>query len=344
MDLSNRPEPMFEVAEFGSFELFSPNVDETVWFFKDLLGMIETERSGNSVFLRGFDDPYKHTLKVTERDQPGMGFAGWRAMSAQALDRRVKAIEESGRGRGWVEGECGVGPAYEFTTPDGGIQRLNWEVEYYQAPDDQKSVLLNRVQRRPLQGVPIKKIDHLNLLAKDVTANKEFVRDVLGFKLSENIMFDGDVEAGAWLRLQTRSHDLAFTKDRTGEGGRLHHVAFLLGNTQHLQDACDVLTDHGLELEAGPAHHGISQAEFLYVLEPGGNRIELVGQLGYDVHDPSFEPITWRQNKLDNAIIWYGSPLPEEFDTYGTPNFGPTAYRTPNRYIQAEAQLLLGDK
>jgi len=63
---------MFEVAEFGSFELFSPNVDETVWFFKDLLGMIETERSGNSVFLRGFDDPYKHTLKVTERDQPGM--------------------------------------------------------------------------------------------------------------------------------------------------------------------------------------------------------------------------------------------------------------------------------
>jgi catechol 2,3-dioxygenase len=342
MDLKNRPEPMFEVAEFGSFELFSPCVDETVWFFRDLLGMIETERDGSSVYLRGFDDPYKHTLKITECDQAGMGFAGWRAMSAQALDRRVAAIKESGRGIGWVEGECGVGPAYEFTTPDGAIQRLNWEVEYYRPPVDQKSVLLNRVQRRPLHGVPIKKIDHLNLLAKNVTENKDFVRDVLGFKLSENIVFDDNVEAGAWLRLQTRSHDLAFTKDRTGEGGRLHHVAFLLGNTQHLQDACDVLTDHGLELEAGPAHHGISQAEFLYVFEPGGNRIELVGQLGYDVHDPSFEPITWRQNTLDNAIIWYGSPLPEEFDTYGTPNHGPTRYRTPNRYIQAEAQLLHG--
>lgn len=342
LHLSDEYEPMLDVAEFGSFELFSPCVDETLWFFKDLMGMIETGREGNSVFLRGWEDPYKHTLKITHRDKPGMGFAGWRAMSKPALDRRVRAIQETGLGRGWVEGECGVGPAYEFTTPDGSVQRINWEVEYYQPPADQKSVLLNRVQRRPLVGVPIKAIDHLNMLAKDVTVNKKFVEEVMGFRLSEHIMFDNDVEAGAWLRLQTRSHDIAFTKDATGEGGRLHHVAFLLGNTQHLQDACDVLTDHGLELEAGPAHHGISQAEFLYVFEPGGNRIELVGQLGYDIHDPSFEPITWRQNTLDNAIIWYGSPLPEEFDTYGTPNSIPTNYRTPNRYISAEAQMLFG--
>ena len=44
-------EPMFEIAEFSSFELFSPVVDETLWFFKDLLGMIETGRQ------RGFGLP-----------------------------------------------------------------------------------------------------------------------------------------------------------------------------------------------------------------------------------------------------------------------------------------------
>ena len=70
---------MFDVAQFSSFELFSPVVDETLWFFKDLLGMIETGRSGDSVFLRGWQDPYGHSLKITYRDQPGMGFAGWRA-------------------------------------------------------------------------------------------------------------------------------------------------------------------------------------------------------------------------------------------------------------------------
>lgn len=338
------PEPIHDIAEFASFELFSPCVDETVWFFKDLLGMIETERSGNSVFLRGWEDAYKHSLKITHRDEPGMGFAGWRAMSPQALDRRVAAIKDSGLGRGWVEGEVGMGPAYEFTTPDGSVQRLNWEIDYFRAEPDNASVLLNRRQRRPLTGVPIKHLDHLNMFAKNVTDNKNFAADVLGFKLSEHIVMSDNVEGGAWLRLQTRSHDVAFTKDGMGEGGRLHHVAFAYGTTQHLEDAADVLIDNGLEIEAGIARHGISQAQFLYVFEPGGNRIELVGQLGIQIHDPSWEPVVWRQDTLDSAIIWQGSPLPAEFDTYGTPHHHPTAYRTPNRYIAAEAALLLGER
>lgn len=337
-------QPTFEIAEFASFELFSPCPDETIWFFKDLLGMIETGREGDSVFLRGWEDPYKHSLKITHRDTPGMGFAGWRAMSAQALDRRVAAIKDSGLGRGWVEGEHGMGPAYEFTTPDGSVQRLNWEVDYFEAEPDNQSVLRNRRQRRPLTGVPIKHLDHLNMMARNVTDNKNFASDVLGFKLSEHIVMSDNVEAGAWLRLQTRSHDVAFTKDATGEGGRLHHVAFAYGTTQHLEDAADVLIDNGLEIEAGIARHGISQAQFLYVFEPGGNRIELVGQLGYQIQDPSWEPVAWRQDTLDSAIIWQGSPLPAEFDTYGTPNHLPTSYRTPNQYIKAEAELLLGQK
>jgi catechol 2,3-dioxygenase len=223
------------------------------------------------------------------------------------------------------------------------VQRINWEVDYFQAPADQKSALANRTQRRPLNGIPIRRLDHLNMLSKNVTRNREFVTDVLGFKLSENVMLDSGVEFGAWLRLQTRSHDVAFTKDAAGEGGRLHHVAFWLGNTQHLQDAAEVLTDYGLEIEAGPAHHGISQAEFLYVFEPGGNRIELVGQIGYDVHDPSFKPVTWTtQDNISRAIVWYGGDMPPEFDTYGTPLVGPTNYRTANRYIQAEVNHILG--
>ena len=109
-------------------------------------------------------------------------------------------------------------------------------------------------------------------------------------------------------------------------------MAFSYGNTQHLEDACDVLTDHGLELEAGPPGTRISQAQFVYVLEPGGNRIELVGSRRVHVTDPSLGAgDAGRRTHLDSAIIWYGSPLPTEFDTYGTPHCGPTDYRTPNR-------------
>ena len=213
---SDQSEPIFDVAEFSSFELFSPDVDRTLWFFKDLLGMIETERSGDSVFLRGWHDPYNHSLKVTHRDHAGMGFAGWRATSKPALERRVKALKETGRGRGWVEGECGMGDSFEFTLPDGGVQRIHWDVDYYRAPEDEQSVLKNRPQRRPLAGVPVESLDHLNLLARNVTDNKEFFAEALGFRLTEHIVFGDDTEGGAWMRLNTRSHDVAFTRDASG--------------------------------------------------------------------------------------------------------------------------------
>lgn len=334
-------EPIFDIAELSAFELFSPNVDETVWFFRDLLGMIETGRSGSSVYLRGWQDPYKHSLKVTERRTPGMGAAVWRASSAKALRRRVAAIEATGLGRGWVKPEGGTGEAYEFTTPDGSIMRLHWDVEYFRVPITDRSILLNRAQRRPLHGVPVRGLDHLNILSRNVAENRRFMCEQLGFKLSEQIIGHDGTELGAWVRTLTRSHDLAMVKDMAADGGRLHHVAFLYGNTQHLSDFCDVATDHGIEMEAGPAVHAVSQAQFVYVLEPGGNRIELVGELGYTITDPSWTPVVWEQDALDNAIIFYGSELPAEFDTYGTPHPGPTHYRTPNRYVAAEASVML---
>lgn len=337
-------EPIFDVASLAYFELFSPVVDETLWFFKDLLGMIETGRDGNSVYLRGWEDPYRHSLKITLRDKPGMGFAGWRAMSQAALERRVGIIKDSGLGRGWVEGEYGMGPAFEFALPGGGVQRISWEADYYRAEPADRSVVLNRIQRRPLRGIPVRSLDHLNILSKNVTDNKRFFADQLGFRLSEHVVLGDSTEVGAWLRTMMRSHDVALVQDATGQGDRLHHVAFLYGNMQHLADICDVLTDNGIEIEAGPASHAVSQAQFVYVLEPGGNRIELVGTPGYVIADPSWEPVTWSQEHLNTAIVWYGAPLPKEFDTYGTPHNGPTAYSTPNRYIAAEAVHLLGKR
>lgn len=92
--------------------------------------------------------------------------------------------------------------------------------------------------------------------------------------------------------------------------------------------------ESGVEIEAGPGKHGISQAKFLYVFEPGGNRIELFGDVGYLVFDPNWKPVTWTEENVDTAVIWYGSPLPTEYFLYGTPNNGPTNYRTPNDLMQ----------
>lgn len=327
-------EPNFDLAQLVSAELFSPKVDETVKFFTELLGMCEMGRSGNSVYLKAYEDWYTYSLKVTYRETPGTGYTTWRTSSPQALSRRVEAIEAFGIKGQWFDGEHGQGPTYRFTDTAGHQHGILWDLEYYQAPESQKSNLLSRPQKRPTKDVPVRRLDHVNHLVDDVTKNKNFLMDALGFRLRENIILNGQQEAAAWMSVSPLVHEIANLGDQSGQSaggnGRLHHLAFWYGVPQHLDDLSDLCVENGIEIEAGPGKHGVSQAKFLYVFEPGGNRIELFGDAGYLIFDPAWKPLTWTEKNLDEAIIWFGSPLPTEYFMYGTPNSKPTEYLTPN--------------
>src|SRR5262249_10368038 len=176
-------------------EVLTPNPEGTLFFFKDRLAMQETERAGQSVYLRAYEDFYHHTLKITEAPQAGLGHFALRARSPQALERRVKAIEATGLGQGWGPGDRGRGPASRFTTPAAQRLELLWEVEYWQPPEDERSPLINRPQKRPLRGIPVRRLDHVNLLARDVAPNKRFLIETLGFQPRENIRLDDGNEA-----------------------------------------------------------------------------------------------------------------------------------------------------
>jgi catechol 2,3-dioxygenase len=313
-------EPMFEVAQLAHVELLTPKPDETLRFFTELLGLQETEREGQSVYLRAYEDFYHHTLKVTEAPKPGLGHVAWRTTSPQALERRVAAIERSGLGLGWSEGELGHGPAYRFTTPAGHPMELLWEVAYYQAPLEQQSPLLNRPQKRPLRGMPVRRLDHVSLLAEDVTPSREFLQEQLGFRLRENILFEGGtLEIGAWLSVSALVHEIALMRDQSGSRGRLHHICYWYGIPQHISDAAEIMRENGITIEAGPGRHGIAPALFLYVFEPGGNRVELFGDSGYLIFDPAWKTVTWREETMEQGAVFYGGGLPAEFFTYGTP-------------------------
>ena len=186
-----------------------------------------------------------------------------------------------GYGIGWIDGDIGHGPAYQFTTPDGHKMEIFWEVEYYEATEDQKTALLNRPQKRPSHGVPVRRLDHINLLASETNKNVEFLEEALGFNLREGILDDNDQYIGAWLSVTNLVHDIAIMGDALGEKGRLHHICYWYGAPQHLIDVSDLLIDSGYEIEVLQIKHGVSQAYCMYVFEPGGNRVELFGDPGY---------------------------------------------------------------
>ena len=69
-------------------------------FFVDVMGMTESGRRGESVYLRGWDDYEHHTLKLTAAKVAGMGHFAYRATSPEALQRRAAVIEKVGPRQG----------------------------------------------------------------------------------------------------------------------------------------------------------------------------------------------------------------------------------------------------
>ncbi len=313
-------EPIHDVAQLAMVQLFTPKYDESLRFFQDFLGMYKHAEDDGSAYLRAYEDRYHHSLKLTRSDQAGVGVISWRAMSPQALERRVAAIEAVGRPGKWVEGHKGYGRAYEFTTPDGHVNHLFWDVEYFVPTDEQRSRLISRAQKRPLTGVPVRRLDHVNVMVSDVTGNARFLEDALGFRKRENVVFHGTQELACWLSVSPLVHEIAMTKDQSGPGNRLHHLAFWYGNQGQMLDIADLFAEYGIHVEAGPAKHGISQGYFMYLYEPGGNRIELFGDTGYLIFDPDWKTVTWtEENFWTDGGVWYGGDLPQDFFVYGTP-------------------------
>ncbi len=311
------------VAQLAHVELLTPKLEQTYWFFHDLLGLEETTRQGQSIYLRAYEDFYHHTLVLTEAPTAGLGHIAWRASSPEALQAAVRRLEQSGYGVGWIDGDLGHGPAYRFVTPEGHPMEILWEVAYYEPPEGMRTALRNRPQKRPLRGVPVRRIDHVNVMASQVPPVRRFLQEVLDFRLREQKIGEGGVEVGAWLSVSPLVHEIAVMRDATGQRGRFHHVAFWYGYPQQLIDIADVFSDYGIRIEAGPGKHGTTQAYFLYVFEPGGVRVELFGDTGYLIFDPDWKTVVWdvsNESDLEKSSIWFGGRLPETFYTYGVPS------------------------
>ena len=93
-------EPLMDVAHLGHLELLTPKPEESLRFFIDVMGMTESGRKGNSVYLRAYDDYERYSLQLTASHTSGLGHAAFRARSPQALQRRVQGARgEWGRHR-----------------------------------------------------------------------------------------------------------------------------------------------------------------------------------------------------------------------------------------------------
>lgn len=312
-------EHCFDVAHLGHVEILTNKFDESLDFFTRVYGLKISGRDENSAYLRAWDDYEFHTLKLTRSDTTGVAHIGYRVSSPEALDRRVKAIEASRfKTIGWVEGDLGHGRAFRFEDPFGHVFEIYWETNRYQPDAADKPALKNMSSRFHAQGASPRRLDHLNLLAADVTEFREFMVTCLGSRVTEQIQLDNGRLGGCWFTVNNKTYDLACTEEHGGGFARFHHITYATDQREDILRAADIFLENGVHIETGPHKHAIQGTFFLYVWEPAGNRVELANSGARLILAPDWEPVTWTETERKKGQAW-GLKTIETFHTHGTP-------------------------
>jgi 3,4-dihydroxyphenylacetate 2,3-dioxygenase len=291
-----------DVVKAGHLELLVTDLEKAKAFYAGALGFVVTEEAGGSVYLRGLEERHHHSLVLTKNDSPGAGHIAFRVSGEEDLQEVKKLVESRGGFARWKERgeERGMGRALLTEDP------FHFPVEFY-SEMGAEDWMLQRFDR--YAGAKVMRLDHFNVMLPDVKAAYEWYVGELGFGCTETTETEGEKPElwAAWLRRKHTCHDIALT---TGKGPRLHHAGFTVADRSSIMDCADILASAGYldRMERGPGRHGVSNAFFLYLRDPDGNRIELYTG-DYLSADPDWVPIRWKLNDPQRQTFW-GAPTP----------------------------------
>lgn len=307
-----------DIAHLGHVEMLTDKFDESLDFFTRIYGLKLSGQDAGCAYLRAWDDYEYCTLKLTRADTTGVAHIRYRAASPEALGRRVAAIKASGfKVHGWVECDQSHGRAFRFEDPFGHVFEVYYETVWYQ-PQGQAERAALKNTASAFTGAAPRRLDHLNLLASDVTEFRRFMEVCLGSRVTEYIRLDNGRLGGCWFTVNNKTYDLACTEEHGGGAARLHHVTYATDQREDILRAADIFLQNGVHIETGPHKHAIQGTIFLYVWEPAGNRVELANAGARLILAPDWQPVEWTQADRMKGQAW-GLKTIETFHTHGTP-------------------------
>ncbi|HEY6952050.1 MAG TPA: 3,4-dihydroxyphenylacetate 2,3-dioxygenase [Bacteroidota bacterium] len=297
----------FNITRAAHLEFRVTDLDRSKAFYVDTLGFLETGRDDDRLYLGGFEERDRYSLVLRKADTPGVGHLAFRVADPADLDTLANLYEQHRCPVRWMEKgfEEGQGRALRVQDPSG----LPIEFFHEIAQRDRQLQEFHKYR-----GANVMRLDHFNCQVPDVQPVYDWFTQRLGFACSEYTVNDQDPPKlwAAWLHRKQDVHDIALMN---GIGPRLHHGGFWVSDQLSIIRTCDVLASAGYVdcIERGPGRHGLSNAFFLYLRDPDGNRIELYTS-DYIIPDPDWKPIRWSINDPRRATFWGHKPPPSWFN------------------------------
>ena len=278
------------ISAMGHVSIQTTQLKESVFDATQLLGLRETERTSDAVYLAAAD--VHHELVYVESDVNGIDGFGLVAASGDALReirRRVDAenfqiLSEKPRGAGIEDG-------FSFIGPEGFVFEI-----YVGMQENQAAV----------QSFGPDRYGHFNFHPRDVGGMMRFLHRVLDFRLSDVI---GD-DFAYFMRCNPDHHGIALVR---GEG-TLHHHAWQTQSIADLGKLGDRLNKVGRELIWGPVRHGAGHNIAAYFVETSGAVVELYTDLE-QIYDDSRPPVVWGED--ENWYNMWSSYRPLDFRAFG---------------------------
>lgn len=305
---------MSGILRLSHAEVRVPDLELALAFYVEVVGLIEVERTddrhGERAFLKGWDEHQHHSLILTAAPTYGLESVGFKVRAASDLDALGQRIEAAGVATSrHAAGELGAGSGetVRFTAPSGHVVDL----EHGQVQVGNGIPKLNPpVGPDHLKGMSPPRNNHVFLMCEDVDGVTSFFRDVLDFRMTEQILADDGHLLASFLERSHSTHDIAFL---TGPDGGLHHVGYWVDDWNELRKGADTCAYHGVTVDAGPVRHGATRGCGLYFFDPAGNRVEIY--TGGYWFDPDDEPTTWTESEMGRAIFFYKGQVDPGFMT-----------------------------
>lgn len=296
--------PAPDIVRCAYAELVVTDLEQSKNFYCDVLGLHITYEDDDVIYLRALEEFIHHNLVLRRGPVAAAAALAYRVRTPEDVDVAQAYYEALGchverRPEGFNRG---VGDSVRVVDPFGFPYEFFYQVEHVE----------RLTQRYDLYTAgELVRLDHFNQVVPDVSSARGYLQD-LGFRVSEDIKDADGVTYAAWLHRKQTVHDTALTG---GDGPRLHHIAFATHEKHNIIAICDKMGALRISdrIERGPGRHGVSNAFYLYILDPDGHRIEIYTQ-DYYTGDPDNPVITWDVHD-NQRRDWWGNPVVQSWYT-----------------------------
>lgn len=260
-----------KVTHLAHAELVCTDVEASREFLCDVFGLTEVARADGSIYLRCWGDWQSHSLILSPGERPAAAHLSFGVDQPAELPRVKELLDTKGLDTWWEEDEPLQVRALRFNTGDGQIYELL--ADELRTPVDEVS---SRLHAQPLAlrgiGIEPRRLDHCHVGTPAFDATSAVLREILGFKIREQVNLPSGEALTHFLSVNSQVHDIALRRASELE---FHHVALWVDSREHMLRSAELLCHRGYPPEIGPGQHATTQAFFCHVLEPSGNRIEM---------------------------------------------------------------------